>query len=146
MSTTHWPQRVPQSKRVSSRAAVEAYIRAVESLEGLKGDNDDQTTGIQIVKRAIEEPLRQIVTNAGGEGSVVVNKVKEGKGAFGYNARDDRYEDLLAAGIIDPTKVSRVALRTPLRSPRCSSLRSAFWPRRRRRILRPQCPTLAWAA
>ncbi len=87
-----------------------AYIRAVESLEGLKGDNDDQTTGIQIVKRAIEEPLRQIVTNAGGEGSVVVNKVKEGKGAFGYNARDDRYEDLLAAGIIDPTKVSRVAL------------------------------------
>ncbi len=85
-------------------------LRAVESLEGLKGDNDDQTTGIQIVKRAIEEPLRQIVTNAGGEGSVVVNKVKEGKGAFGYNARDDRYEDLLAAGIIDPTKVSRVAL------------------------------------
>ena len=103
----------------ATRAAVEegivpgggvAYIRAVESLEGLKGDNDDQTTGIQIVKRAIEEPLRQIVTNAGGEGSVVVNKVKEGKGAFGYNARDDRYEDLLAAGIIDPTKVSRVAL------------------------------------
>ncbi len=103
----------------ATRAAVEegivpgggvAYIRAVESLEGLKGDNDDQTTGIQIVKRAIEEPLRQIVANAGGEGSVVVNKVKEGKGAFGYNARDDRYEDLLAAGIIDPTKVSRVAL------------------------------------
>ena len=103
----------------ATRAAVEegivpgggvAYIRAVASLEGLKGENDDQTTGIQIVKRAIEEPLRQIVANAGGEGSVVVNKVKEGEGAFGYNARDDRYEDMLAAGIIDPTKVSRVAL------------------------------------
>ena len=103
----------------ATRAAVEegivpgggvAYIRAVEALEGIKGENDDQTTGIQIVKRAIEEPLRQIVANAGGEGSVVVNKVKEGKGAFGYNARDDRYEDMLAAGIIDPTKVSRVAL------------------------------------
>ena len=103
----------------ATRAAVEegivpgggvAYIRAVEALEGLKGENDDQTTGIQIVKRAIEEPLRQIVANAGGEGSVVVNKVKEGKCAFGYNARDDKYEDMLAAGIIDPTKVSRVAL------------------------------------
>ena len=103
----------------ATRAAVEegivpgggvAYIRAVEALEGMKGENDDQTTGIQIVKRAIEEPLRQIVANAGGEGSVVVNKVKEGKGAFGYNARDGRYEDMLAAGIIDPTKVSRVAL------------------------------------
>ena len=103
----------------ATRAAVEegivpgggvAYIRAVKSLEGMKGENDDQTTGIQIVKRAIEEPLRQIVANAGGEGSVVVNKVKEGEGAFGYNARDDRYEDMLAAGIIDPTKVSRVAL------------------------------------
>ena len=103
----------------ATRAAVEegivpgggvAYIRAVASLEGMKGENDDQTTGIQIVKRAIEEPLRQIVANAGGEGSVVVNKVKEGAGAFGYNARDDRYEDMLAAGIIDPTKVSRVAL------------------------------------
>ena len=103
----------------ATRAAVEegivpgggvAYIRAVECLEGMKGEHDDQTTGIQIVKRAIEEPLRQIVANAGGEGSVVVNKVKEGSGAFGYNARDDRYEDMLAAGIIDPTKVSRVAL------------------------------------
>ena len=103
----------------ATRAAVEegivpgggvAYIRAVECLENLKGDNEDQTTGIQIVKRAIEEPLRQIVANAGGEGSVVVNKVKEGEGTFGYNARDDRYEDMLEAGIIDPTKVSRVAL------------------------------------
>ena len=103
----------------ATRAAVEegivpgggvAYIRATEALEGLKGENDDQTTGIQIVKRAIEEPLRQIVNNAGGEGSVVVNKIREGKGAFGYNARDDRYEDMLDAGIIDPTKVSRVAL------------------------------------
>ncbi len=103
----------------ATRAAVEegivpgggvAYIRAVAALEGLKGDNEDQTTGIQIVKRAIEEPLRQIVANAGGEGSVVVNKVKESEGNMGYNARDDRYEDMLAAGIIDPTKVSRVAL------------------------------------
>ena len=103
----------------ATRAAVEegivpgggvAYIRATAALEGMKGDNEDQTTGIQIVKRAIEEPLRQIVANAGGEGSVVVNKVREGKGSFGYNARDDKYEDLLAAGIIDPTKVSRVAL------------------------------------
>ncbi|MBQ3208474.1 MAG: chaperonin GroEL [Alistipes sp.] len=103
----------------ATRAAVEegivpgggvAYIRATAALEGLKGDNDDQTTGIQIVKRAIEEPLRQIVANAGGEGSVVVNKVRESEGNFGYNARDDRFEDMLAAGIIDPTKVSRVAL------------------------------------
>ena len=103
----------------ATRAAVEegiipgggvAYIRATAVLEKMKGDNDDQTTGIQIVKRAIEEPLRQIVANAGGEGSVVVNKVREGKDAFGYNARDDKYEDLLKAGIIDPTKVARVAL------------------------------------
>ena len=103
----------------ATRAAVEegivpgggvAYIRATEALEGLKGANEDETTGIQIVKRAIEEPLRQIVANAGGEGSVVVNKVREGKGTFGYNAREDRYEDMLEAGIIDPTTVSRVAL------------------------------------
>ncbi|MEG1622749.1 MAG: chaperonin GroEL [Alistipes sp.] len=103
----------------ATRAAVEegivpgggvAYIRAIAALEHLKGDNEDQTTGIQIVKRAIEEPLRQIVANAGGEGSVVVNRVKEGKDAFGYNARDDRFEDMLKAGIIDPTKVARVAL------------------------------------
>ena len=76
----------------------------------MKGDNDDETTGIQIVKRAIEEPLRQIVANAGGEGSVVVANVKEGKGAHGYNARADKYEDMFKAGIIDPTKVARVAL------------------------------------
>ena len=104
----------------ATRAAVEegivpgggvAYIRATAALEGLKGENDDQTTGIQIVKRAIEEPLRQIVANAGGEGSVVVNKIRESKKAnFGYNARNDRFEDMLKAGIIDPTKVSRVAL------------------------------------
>ena len=103
----------------ATRAAVEegivpgggvAYIRATAALEGLKGDNEDQTTGIQLIKRAIEAPLRQIVANAGGEGSVVVNKVREGKDAFGYNARDDKYEDLFKAGIIDPTKVSRVAL------------------------------------
>lgn len=103
----------------ATRAAVEegvvpgggiAYIRAIESLENLKGDNEDETIGVQIVKRAIEEPLRQIVENAGGEGSVVVQKVKEGKGDFGYNARFDRYENLFETGVIDPTKVSRVAL------------------------------------
>lgn len=103
----------------ATRAAVEegiipgggtAYIRAAEALEKLKGDNEDQTTGIQIVKRAIEEPLRQIVENAGGEGSVVVQKVREGKADFGYNARDNEYVNMFAAGIIDPTKVARVAL------------------------------------
>lgn len=103
----------------ATRAAVEegivpgggvAYIRAIETLEGLKGDNDDETTGILIVKRAIEEPLRQIVTNAGLEGSVIVQKVKEGKGDFGYNARTDNYENLFKSGVIDPTKVTRVAL------------------------------------
>ena len=103
----------------ATRAAVEegiipgggvAYIRAVSALDKLKGANDDETTGIQIVKRAIEEPLRQIVANAGGEGSVVVANVKNAKGAEGYNARADKYEDLFKAGIIDPTKVARVAL------------------------------------
>ena len=87
-----------------------AYIRAVEALDKMVGDNDDETTGIAIVRRAIEEPLRQIVANAGGEGSIVVQKVKEGKGDFGYNARTDVYEHLLKAGVIDPTKVARVAL------------------------------------
>lgn len=103
----------------ATRAAVEegivagggvAYIRAIESLEKLKGENEDENTGIQIIRRAIEEPLRQIVANAGGEGSVVIQKVKEGKADFGYNARTDVYENLLAAGVIDPTKVTRVAL------------------------------------
>ena len=87
-----------------------AYIRCVAKLEDLKGENDDETTGIQIVKRAIEEPLRQIVENAGVEGAVVVQKVKEGEGDFGYNARKGIYENLLAAGVIDPAKVTRVAL------------------------------------
>ncbi|MBE6202022.1 MAG: chaperonin GroEL [Rikenellaceae bacterium] len=103
----------------ATRAAIEegiipgggvAYIRAASAIADLKGDNDDETTGIAIVRRAIEEPLRQIVANAGGEGSVVVNKIKEGEGSFGYNARADRYEDMFEAGIIDPTKVARVAL------------------------------------
>ncbi|GHT16571.1 60 kDa chaperonin [Bacteroidia bacterium] len=103
----------------ATRAAVEegiipgggvAYVRAIESLEKLKGDNEDETTGIQIVKRAIEEPLRQIAVNAGLEGSVVAQKVREGKGDFGYNARTDKYENLLSTGVIDPTKVARVAL------------------------------------
>ena len=86
------------------------YIRAQKTLENLKGDNADEQTGINIVRRAIEEPLRQIVKNAGGEGAVVVQKVREGEGDFGYNARKDVYEDLRAAGVIDPAKVERVAL------------------------------------
>ena len=103
----------------ATRAAVEegivpgggvAYIRAVESLEKLKGANEDEATGIQIVKRAIEEPIRQIVANSGIEGSIVVQKIKEGKGDFGFNARSEVYENLLKAGVIDPTKVTRVAL------------------------------------
>ena len=103
----------------ATRAAIEegiipgggvAYIRAIDSLEGLTGDNADETTGIGIIKRAIEEPLREIVANAGKEGAVVVQKVKEGKGDFGYNARTDKYENLCAAGVIDPAKVTRVAL------------------------------------
>ena len=103
----------------ATRAAIEegivpgggvAYIRAVDALEGFKGDNVDETTGIDIIKRAIEEPLRQIVANAGKEGAVVVQKVREGKADFGYNARTDVYENLHAAGVVDPAKVTRVAL------------------------------------
>ena len=103
----------------ATRAAIEegivpgggvAYIRASEALEGLKGDNEDETTGIEIIKRAIEEPLRQIVANAGKEDAVIVQKVREGKGDFGYNARTDVYENLHAAGVVDPAKVTRVAL------------------------------------
>ena len=103
----------------ATRAAIEegvvvgggtTYIRAQEALKDFKGDNADEQTGINIVCRAIEEPLRQIVANAGGEGAVVVNKVREGEGDFGYNARKDVYEDLRAAGVIDPAKVARVAL------------------------------------
>ncbi|KAB4291396.1 chaperonin GroEL [Bacteroides thetaiotaomicron] len=103
----------------ATRAAIEegiipgggvAYIRAIDSLEGMKGDNADETTGIGIIKRAIEEPLREIVANAGKEGAVVVQKVREGKGDFGYNARTDVYENLHAAGVVDPAKVARVAL------------------------------------
>ena len=87
-----------------------AYIRCLAALDNLKGDNDDETTGIDIVRRAIEEPLRQIANNAGVEGAVVVQKVREGNGDFGYNARTDTYENLLASGVIDPAKVTRVAL------------------------------------
>jgi len=103
----------------ATRAAVEegivagggvAFIRAVESLKDIKGANDDENTGVQIIRRAIEEPLRQICENAGIEGSIVVQKVKEGTADFGYNARTDKYENLIGAGVIDPTKVSRVAL------------------------------------
>ncbi|WP_080903376.1 chaperonin GroEL [Parabacteroides sp. Marseille-P3160] len=103
----------------ATRAAIEegtvpgggvAYIRAIDALEGLKGDNEDETTGIEIIKRAIEEPLRQIVDNTGKEGAVIVQKVKEGKGDFGYNARTDQYENLAKSGVLDPAKVTRVAL------------------------------------
>jgi len=103
----------------ATRAAIEegivpgggvAYIRAQSALEGLKGDNEDQTTGIEIVKRAIEEPLRQIAVNAGKEGAVVAQNVKGGKGDYGYNAQTDKYEKLYAVGVIDPAKVARVAL------------------------------------
>ena len=103
----------------ATRAAIEegvvagggtTYIRALENLKNVKGANADEQTGINIVERAIEEPLRQIVINAGGEGAVVVQKVREGKGDFGYNARTDVYEDMRKAGVIDPAKVARVAL------------------------------------
>ena len=103
----------------ATRAAIEegivpgggvAYIRALDALEGFKGDNVDETTGIDIIKRAIEEPLRQIVANAGKEGAVVVQKVREGKADFGYNARTDVYENLHAAGVVDPAKVTRVKI------------------------------------
>ncbi|QDH79568.1 chaperonin GroEL [Echinicola soli] len=87
-----------------------ALIRTTSALEGLKGENDDQDTGINIIRQAIESPLRAIVANAGAEGSVVINKIKEGTGNFGYNARTDKFEDLFAAGVIDPTKVTRLAL------------------------------------
>ena len=103
----------------ATRAAIEegivpgggvTYIRAISALEGLKGECDDEQTGIEIVKRAIEEPLRQISTNAGKEGAVIVQKVREGEGDFGYNARADRFENMFAAGVVDPAKVTRVAL------------------------------------
>jgi chaperonin GroEL len=103
----------------ATRAAVEegivagggvALIRAIQSLDKLKGDNEDQLTGINIIRQAVESPLRTIVANAGGEGSVVINAVKAGKDDFGYNAREDKYENMIAAGIIDPTKVTRLAL------------------------------------
>ena len=103
----------------ATRAAIEegiipgggvAYLRAIDAIDGMKGDNADETTGVEIIKRAIEEPLRQIVANAGKEGAVVVQKVREGKGDFGYNARLDIYENLHAAGVVDPAKVARVAL------------------------------------
>ena len=103
----------------ATRAAIEegivpgggvTYIRAISAIEDLKGDNEDETTGIQIVRRAIEEPLRQIVANAGKEGAVIVQKVREGEGDFGYNARTDVFENLMASGVIDPAKVTRVAL------------------------------------
>lgn len=103
----------------ATRAAVEegivpgggvAYIRASQTLQDLQGRNEDETTGIAIVKRAVEEPLRQIVYNCGLEGSVVVQNIKQGKDDYGFNARSEQYENLLVAGVIDPTKVSRIAL------------------------------------
>lgn len=103
----------------ATRAAIEegiipgggvGYLRAIKSLDKLKGENEDEDTGIQIVRRALEEPLRQIVENAGLEGSVIVNKVKELKGDNGFNARTEVYEDLHQSGVVDPTKVARIAL------------------------------------
>ena len=103
----------------ATRAAIEegilpgggvGYIRAIKTLDSLKAENDDEKFGIEIIRRALEEPLRQIVENAGLEGSIVVNKVKNGKDDFGFNARTEKYEDLMVAGVIDPTKVARVAL------------------------------------
>ena len=103
----------------ATRAAIEegiipgggvAYIRAIEALENLKGENEDEETGIEIVKRAIEEPLRQIAFNAGKEGAVIVNKVKEGKGDFGYNARNEKFENFFETGVLDPAKLARIAL------------------------------------
>ena len=103
----------------ATRAAIEegiipgggvGFIRAIDALVDFKGENEDETTGIAIIRRSLEEPLRQIVENAGLEGSVVVNRVKEGKGDFGFNARTEVYENLFEAGVIDPTKVARVAL------------------------------------
>ena len=87
-----------------------SYIRAAEALNGLKGDNEDETTGIHIVAKAIEEPLRQIAANAGVDGSVIIQKIREGKDDFGYNARTDEYVHMFEVGVIDPTKVARVAL------------------------------------
>ena len=103
----------------ATRAAVEegivpgggvAYIRAAEAIKDLKGANEDETTGIHIIVKALEEPLRQIAANAGVEGSVIIQKIREGKGDFGYNARTEEYVNMFSAGVIDPTKVSRVAL------------------------------------
>jgi chaperonin GroEL len=103
----------------ATRAAVEegiiagggvAYIRATSELLNMKGNNEDETTGISIIRKAIEEPLRQIINNCGGDASVVINKVKDGAADFGYNARTETYEPLISAGVIDPTKVARVAL------------------------------------
>ena len=103
----------------ATRAAVEegiiagggvAYIRATSELLNMKGNNEDETTGISIIRKAIEEPLRQIINNCGGDASVVINKVKDGTADFGYNARTETYEPLISAGVIDPTKVARVAL------------------------------------
>jgi len=103
----------------ATRAAIEegiipgggvAYLRAIEAIKTMRGENEDEDTGISIIRRALEEPMRQIVENAGMEGSVVVQKVKEGKGDYGYNARTDKYENLMKSGVIDPTKVARIAL------------------------------------
>ncbi len=103
----------------ATRAAIEegiipgggvAYLRAIDAIANLKGENEDQTTGVAIIRRSLEEPLRQIVANAGLEGSVVVQRVREGKGDFGFNARTEKYENLFESGVIDPTKVARVAL------------------------------------
>jgi len=133
----------------ATRAAIEegivpgggvSYIRAIEAVAKLKGDNDDEKTGIEIIRRAIEEPLRQIVTNAGKKGAVVVQKVSEGTGDFGYNARMDRYENLLAAGVVDPAKVTRVALENAAAMPGLSLTTECVIVKKKEENPAPQMP------
>src|SRR5512147_3106284 len=139
----------------ATRAAVEegivpgggvALLRARDAVSKIKTDNEDQAAGVKIVLRALEQPMREIARNAGDEPSVVINKVLEGKGNFGYNAQTGEYGDMVAMGVLDPTKVTRY--RTPLRWPRCSA-RPTRWSRscrRTRRAPRRECPAAAWAA
>ena len=139
----------------STRAAVEegivpgggvALIRALDKVKNLKGENEDQNTGITIARRAMEEPLRQIVANSGGEPSVVLNRVRDGKGNFGWNAQTEEFGDLVKMGILDPTKVVRCALQNAAPSPACSSPPRPRWRRSRRRTSRPRCrPEAEWA-
>ena len=123
-----------------------AYIRCLAYLTDLKGANDDEQTGIDIVKRAIEEPLRQIAANAGVEGAVVVQKVSEGNADFGYNARTDKYCNLLAEGVIDPAKVTRVALENAASIAGMFLTTECVIADKKKKIPHPQCPQAAWVA